>query len=823
MCRTVQPASGAVIQVIIYRATKSKFLEDALSRDIEDVVAHAYRERVGAGVAPGEFRAWRESLMHMAKVLHDDGIPERSGIAIEYKIPQTNKRVDFIVTGLDDAKASKAVIVELKQWSRAQRTSKDGIILARRGGKAGEAEGPHPSYQAWTYAALMETFNTAVYEGGIGLRPCAYLHNYERDGVIDHSCYAPHIERAPLFLKGVAERRRLQEFIKRHVRYGDNGELIYRIEHGRIKPSKMLADCVLDMLRGNVEFVLIDEQKQVFETALAAARLAESGAKQVVIVKGGPGTGKSVVAVNLLATLIGQERNARYVSKNAAPRAVYETRLAGSFRRTQINNLFSGSGNFSGAQPDSFDVLIVDEAHRLNEKSGLYGNLGENQIKELIAAARCTIFFVDDDQRVTLRDIGHVDSLREWARNLRANVTECELASQFRCNGSDGYLAWIDHTLEIRTTANERLDSSEFDFRVVDSPGELHDLIVDRNRGANRSRVVAGYCWEWNSKRDPTSYDIDLPEYDYRRRWNLTRDGSLWIIADESVNEVGCIHTCQGLELDYVGVIVGADLVVRNGRIVTVPERRAMSDKSLSGLRQLVAADPKLAAAEADRIIKNTYRTLLTRGLRGCYVFCVDPELAAYLRARVESRAPATADGSGWRSGPSDSASGDVVPLRRLTALERDGLRAVPLVDLRFAAGAFSDPQSLDQDASDWVELPDWVRVQPGLFVAQVVGESMNRRIPNGAWCLFRANPQGTRNGKVVVAQHREIHDAELGGSYTIKVYSSSKMFTPDGTWRHTEIRLLPDSDRSEYQPIVLQTSDDGELRIVAEFLAVLD
>jgi len=812
-----------VIQVIIYRATKSKFLEDALSRDIEDVVAQAYRERVGAGVAHGEFRAWRESLMHMAKVLHDDGIPERSGIAIEYKIPQTNKRVDFIVTGLDDAKASKAVIVELKQWSRAQRTTKDGIILARRGGKAGEVEGPHPSYQAWTYAALMETFNTAVYEGGIGLRPCAYLHNYERDGVIDHSCYAPHIERAPLFLKGVAERRRLQEFIKRHVRYGDNGELIYRIEHGRIRPSKMLADCVLDMLRGNVEFVLIDEQKQVFETALAAARLAESGDKQVVIVKGGPGTGKSVVAVNLLATLIGQERNARYVSKNAAPRAVYETRLAGSFRRTQINNLFSGSGNFSGAQPDSFDVLIVDEAHRLNEKSGLYGNLGENQIKELIAAARCTIFFVDDDQRVTLRDIGHVDSLREWARNLHANVTECELASQFRCNGSDGYLAWIDHTLEIRTTANERLDSAEFDFRVVDSPGELHDLIVDRNRGANRSRVVAGYCWEWNSKRDPTSYDIDLPEYDYRRRWNLTRDGSLWIIADESVNEVGCIHTCQGLELDYVGVIVGADLVVRNGRIVTVPERRARSDKSLSGLRQLAAANPKLAASEADRIIKNTYRTLLTRGLRGCYVFCVDPELAAYLRAHVESRAPATVDGSDWRSGPSDSASGDVVPLRRLTALERGGSRAVPLVDLRFAAGAFSDPQSLDHDASDWVELPDWVRLQPGLFVAQVVGESMNRRIPNGAWCLFRANPQGTRNGKVVVAQHREIHDAELGGSYTIKVYSSSKMFAPDGTWRHTEIRLQPDSDRSEYQPIVLQTNDDGELRIVAEFLAVLN
>ena len=347
-----------------------------------------------------------------------------------------------------------------------------------------------------------------------------------------------------------------------------------------------------------------------------------------------------MVAVNLLATLIGREKNARYVSKNAAPRAVYETRLAGSFRRTQISNLFSGSGTFSGVESDSFDVLIVDEAHRLNEKSGLYGNLGENQIKELISAARCTIFFVDDDQRVTLRDIGHVGALREWAAHLGAKVTECELTSQFRCNGSDGYLAWVDHTLDVRATANDSLDTAEFDFRVLDSPNELHELIIDRNRGNNRSRVVAGYCWEWTSKRASAAYDIVLSEYDYRRRWNLTTDGSLWIVAEDSVKDVGCIHTCQGLELDYVGVIIGPDLVVRNGRVVTVPERRARSDKSLSGLRILAARDTKEAAAEADRIIKSTYRTLLTRGLRGCYVYCVDPELAAYLRSRLQTRRP---------------------------------------------------------------------------------------------------------------------------------------------------------------------------------------
>ena len=808
--------------MIIYRATKRKFLDDALSRDIEEVVEAAYRERTGAGVAPGELRAWRESLLQMARVLHDDGIPDRSRVAIEYKIPQTNKRVDFIVTGLDDTRASKAIIVELKQWSEAHRTHKDGIVLARRGGRAGEIEGPHPSYQAWSYAALLETFNAAVYEGGIGLRPCAYLHNYERDGIIDHAFYAPHIDRAPLFLKGTSERRRLQEFIKRHVRYGDDGELLYRIEEGRIRPSKMLADSVLGMLQGNAEFVLVDEQKLVFETALELARAAENGAKQVLIVQGGPGTGKSVVAINLLATLIGREKNARYVSKNAAPRAVYETRLTGSFRRTQINNLFSGSGSFSGAEPDSFDVLVVDEAHRLNEKSGLYGNLGENQIKELIAAARCTIFFVDDDQRVTLRDIGNAGALREWALRFGATVTECALSSQFRCNGSDGYLAWLDHTLDIRSTANEHLRTDDFDFRVLDSPSAMHELIADRNRGNNRSRVVAGYCWEWTSKRDSTAYDIVVSEHDYRRRWNLTEDGSLWIVAEDSVKDVGCIHTCQGLELDYVGVIIGPDLVVRNDRVVTVPERRARSDKSLSGLRRLAAEDPMTAADEADRIIKNTYRTLLTRGMRGCYVYCVDPELAAYLRSRLETRVVALGMPAAFPAAPSPLTASNVVPLRRLTREELNGVRAVPLVDLRFAAGTFGDSQALQVDAEEWVEVPDWVHLQPGLFVAQVVGESMNRRIPNGAWCLFRARPQGTRNGKVVVAQHRSIADPESGGSFTIKVYSSSKVVAPDGAWRHTEVRLEPDSDRDGFEPIVIRTTEDAEFEIVAEFLTVL-
>ncbi len=808
--------------MIIYQASKRQFLHHALRDDIEDVVTRHYRSATGHGVGPAEVRAWKHSLLEMAKVLGDEEIPEDAGVAIEYQLPQSSKRIDFLITGEDSDARSKVIIIELKQWSESRRSDKDAIVWARRGGRAGEQEGPHPSYQAWSYAAYLEDFNAAVQDGAMALQPCAYLHNHPRDGEIDHPHYREHLARAPLFL--ARERAKLQAFIREHVRHGDRKGAMYAIENGRIRPSKMLIDSVAGLLQGKPEFVLIDDQKVVHETILQVdAQAAER--KQVVIVQGGPGTGKSVVAVNLLGALIGRGRNARYVSKNAAPRAVYEAKLAGTFTKTRISNLFSGSGAFVNDAADTYDTLIVDEAHRLNEKSGLYRNLGDNQVKELVRSARCTVFFVDDDQRVTLLDIGHTDELRRHARELGADVTELELSSQFRCNGSDGYLAWLDHTLDIRGTANPTLDNGEYDFRVFDNPAELHALIELKNRANNRSRVVAGYCWKWPSKKDPQAWDIELTQFGYQRRWNLDKDGSLWIVTPGSVEQVGCIHTCQGLELDYVGVIVGPDLAYRDGRIVTDATKRASSDQSVKGLKTMLMADPDNARALADTIVKNTYRTLMTRGMQGCYVYCTDAPLAAYLRSRLSA---ATATPAAVMADliprAAARAPSNVVPLPRVTKAERDaGVPAAPVIDLRFAAGAFSDAQALEDGANDWVALPDWVRPQPGLFVAQVVGDSMNRRIPNGAWCLFRANPTGTRQGKVVVVQHRSIADPEAGGRYTVKVYASEKMPDGDGGWRHEHITLHPDSDRPEFEPIEIRLSEgeDG-LSVVAEMLMVL-
>jgi DUF2075 family protein len=341
------------------------------------------------------------------------------------------------------------------------------------------------------------------------------------------------------------------------------------------------------------------------------------------------------VALNLLAAITKLGLLAKYVSKNAAPRGVYESKLTGTLRKTEISNLFSGSGAFVDAQDGIFDALVVDEAHRLTEKSGLFNNLGVNQIKEIINASKCSIFFLDEDQKVTFKDIGNKEQIQMWAWGRGAEVHEMTLSSQFRCGGSNGYLAWLDDVLQIRDTANDTLDDIDYDFQIVSDPNTLRDLIVEKNKINNKARLVAGYCWDWISKKSPNLYDINIPEHGFLMRWNLATDGNLWIMSPSSVTEAGCIHTCQGLEVDYVGVIVGPDLVVRNGQVITDGRKRAKTDKSIAGFKSLLKSNPEAAKSRADEIIKNTYRTLMTRGIKGCSVYFTDKETEEYFRRKL--------------------------------------------------------------------------------------------------------------------------------------------------------------------------------------------
>ncbi len=299
--------------------------------------------------------------------------------------------------------------------------------------------------------------------------------------------------------------------------------------------------------------------------------------------------------------------------------------------------MFSGSGAFTESEVNIFDVLIVDEAHRLNEKSGMFKNLGENQVKEIIKSSKFSIFFIDEDQKVTWSDIGEKEEIIKWANMQVATVSSLELTSQFRCNGSDGYLAWLDNILGIRETADTILDQKDYDFRIVSSPNELRDLVFEKNKISNKARLVAGYCWDWVSKQNPNAEDIVMPEYDFEMKWNLANDGNLWIRKPESVSEAGCIHTCQGLDLDYIGVIVGLDFIIRDGKIVTDPSKRAKTDASLKGYKRDFKIDSVSAQKKADKIIKNTYRTLMTRGMKGCYVYFVDKETENYFKNNLKS------------------------------------------------------------------------------------------------------------------------------------------------------------------------------------------
>lgn len=619
--------------MIVYQTTKLGFLKDA-SNCIEDVVRSCVKEKLNIDVKPGssEYQSWQNSLGNaMYKVMQTDKIPDDAGVAIEYSIPRTKNRIDFVITGQDENDQDKVVIIELKQWTDIQMTEKDAMVQTRF--KRGPSEELHPSYQAWSYSTLLNGFNATVYEEKIGLEPCAYLHNHVDDNVIQNSFYDDYLQKAPAFCKD--DKEKLQDFIARFVKHGDKKNIIYRIDSGEIRPSKELAECLASMMKGNQEFVMIDDQKIVYENALALAKKSSDKNKNVLIVEGGPGTGKSVVAINLLVAITKLGLNVQYITKNAAPRAVFESKLTGTLKKTNISNMFTGSGSYIGCEANTFDALVVDEAHRLNAKSGIFKNLGENQIKEIIEASKSSVFFIDEDQRVTWHDIGKTEGIEKWADIIGAKVHKLKLESQFRCNGSDGYLAWLDDVLQIRETANTTLDDIKYDFKIVDAPNELRDLIFEKNNINNKARLVAGYCWNWVSKKNKNLKDIVIPEFDFEMKWNLASDGNLWIISPESVSEVGCIHTCQGLEMDYVGVIVGDDFVVRDGEVITNPSKRAKTDASLNGYIKDFKENPEAANKKADAIIKNTYRTLMTRGMKGCYVYFTDKETGKYFRNRL--------------------------------------------------------------------------------------------------------------------------------------------------------------------------------------------
>lgn len=612
--------------MIVYSNSVSKFLEDVdigISSILNDLMSKKLHRKVGKS----EINSWDSSLGYIANVIKDCNIPMNSTITLEYNLPMTSKRVDLIVSGYNDKKQETVILFELKQWSDIHLLD-DSDYLVETIINGGIQRVVHPAYQVCSYQELLKDFNEYIQQNKVILKSAVLLHNYEltqNDDLLNGK-FNDFVEDVMLF--GKNDNLLLKRFLEENIKFGDNGLIIQEINNAKIKPSNKLQDNITSLLINNQYFKLIDDQIEVFDTIMSVAKKQE---KTVVIVNGKPGTGKSVVAINLLGHFINEGKLCQYVSRNTAPRVVYSYELKQSMKKSSIDNLFKSSGSYTNVEENVFDVLIVDEAHCLTEKSGLFNNYGENQIKEIIQSAKLSIFFIDEQQRVHFNDIGTNENIKYFAEMYNANILNMTLKSQFRCSGSNDYLNFVDYLLQINNEYNGEMIN--YNINVIENPTKLMNIMKELNTREN-ARILAGYCWNWNKKEanNPDYHDIVID--DYEMSWNLGQAQTFAI--DNSINEAGCIHSVQGLEFDYVGVIIGNDLKYENGIVVADFLNHASTDPSLRGLKKLLKKEPEKANAIATQLIKNAYRVLLTRGIKGCFICCEDKNLQSYFKQQIE-------------------------------------------------------------------------------------------------------------------------------------------------------------------------------------------
>ena len=623
--------------MIVYSATKYLFVQDVKTGVIATKILEELRKKGLSGGQEREFESWHNSMKFMRDIVDDSEIDDDVQIAIEYNIPQTSKRVDFIIVGADATEKENIVIVELKQWSRAEVVDDDMHFSVRTYVANDKRIVCHPSYQAYSYSRFLNNYSQAIHERNIHLIPCAYLHNYlpAYKSALAAEIYRDWYTTAPFFI--MDEVQQFSNFVKKYVtRKSVHGDLLYQIEHGRIRPTKSLQDALATLVRGTPVFDLLDEQAVCYDMCVRTMlQCLKDQKKRTILIQGGPGTGKSVLAVNLLMHFITCACNAAYVTKNSAPRQAFLSILSKNKAENiaEIGQLFRSPFGLSMAPANSYDCLIVDEAHRLVKK--MYGDWhGENQVKECINASLLTVFMLDEDQAVTTKDIGSVQEITKWCKELGSTIImreETRLTSQFRCNGSDAYIQFIDNLLQ-RNSERIAVPLSElnYDFRIFDDASTMRDALREKNAVDNKARMVAGYCYDWDVKNNRGDVDIELPG-GFQARWNLAND-KIWAINPRSFEEVGCIHTAQGLEFDYVGVLIGKDLTYdkATGRVKTNKAAISKDDNS-SGIRG--ASD-----TDARRLILNTYKTLLTRGQKGCYVYCEDETLRDYFKEMIRPK-----------------------------------------------------------------------------------------------------------------------------------------------------------------------------------------
>ena len=618
----------------LYSGTSVDFISDTVHNRIADKLKDAYFISYRREAAPSEVNSWRNSLRAVAQLFQNARLDDH-GILLEYELPLTSKRLDCLITGRNELLHDNAVIIELKQWDRCEEADGDRIVTFV--GRANR-DVLHPSVQVGQYKMYLEDGHT-VFHGGedpVALRACSYLHNYSfmtADPIL-----APKFETAlsefPLFSSDDVDK--LTDYLRPKLSRGQGMHALGRILESKYRPSKKLLDHVGRLLEGRPEYVLLDEQLVAFDRVLAEAKQAyKQKQKAAIVIRGGPGTGKSVIALNLLSALSRTGLNTHYVTGS---KAFTETlrRIVGRRASQQVKYFNS----YTQAAVNDVDVMICDEAHRIRDHSHTrYTPRAQRslkpQVQELFDASKVGVFFVDDNQVVRPGEIGSAKMILKQAEQNKAKVFEYKLEAQFRCSGSDGFINWVNNTLEIERTANVLWNlNDKFDFRIVGSPEELENLIKERICDGATARLTAGFCWPWSDPEPSGALVSDVIVGEYVRPWNakssagrLAREvppENLWAYDARGSDQIGCIYTAQGFEFDYIGVIFGPDLVYRHG-VGWIGDKTKSFDTVV-----------KRSKEKFVDLVKNTYRVLFTRGMKGCFVYFMDKETEQLFRSRTE-------------------------------------------------------------------------------------------------------------------------------------------------------------------------------------------
>ena len=625
----------------LYAGSTLQLFDDVARRSIAGQLKQAYFGYYGYKPSDEEVGAWENSITALAGVFEDAGLEDHA-VAIEYQLPLTSRRIDCMVMGKDDDRRDNAVIVELKQWESCEASDCANEVVTWVSGTKREVL--HPSMQVLQYQNYLEDTDTAFYGNpSVRLGSCAYLHNYRprKNDTIFEPKFADILKQAPAFTEVTSTN--LEEFLRERLSAGQGAEVMKRVDAGTYRPSKKLLDHVSDMIKGVPQYILLDEQRVVFDKVMAVAQQAAGQQrKTVIVVRGGPGTGKSVIALNLMADLAKAGVGTEYATGSRS----FTTTLRKIIGR-RGSALFKYFNSYMDAEDNLIDVLICDEAHRIRKNSNsLYTprarRTDQPQIDELLHAARVGVYFIDDDQVVRPDEIGSSDLILQRAHERGIECYEYDLEAQFRCAGSEAFVAWVENTLRVKRTANALWSHEDaFDFQIMDSPQMVEDAIRGQVAEGHTGRMTAGFCWPWSRELDEHGSlvkDVDIDDYGYSRPWNARPEtarlptgvpsSNLWAYEPSGIDQVGCVYTAQGFEFDYVGVIFGKDLIYRFAQQDWAAQPDSCYDSVV-----------KRSKGKLLDLLKNTYRVLLTRGLKGCYVFFQDKETENYVKSRLDDHA----------------------------------------------------------------------------------------------------------------------------------------------------------------------------------------